>query len=74
MFEYQANTITTVLTEIWRLFWQTPTPFFGLYCSDIVLGFFIIRFMIKILCFIFVPDMTGTKDKGSQNANGGYDE
>lgn len=74
MAEYEASTIASALSTIWRLFYETPTPFFGLHCSDIVLGYFIIRFMIKILRFIFVPDMSGTKDKGSQNANGGYDE
>lgn len=70
MVEYQANTIATALSTIWRLFYETPTPFFGLHCSDIVLGYFIIKFMILVLRFIFVPDMSGGKDKGSKNANG----
>lgn len=62
--------ITNYLSDIWRIFYSTPTPFFNLTCADLVLGVFVVRFIIKVLRFIFVPDMSGSKDKGSAESKG----
>lgn len=63
-----SELITSLLSQIWRL-WSAPSPFFGLTFSQIFIGFLVIRFTIRIFRFIFVPDLSGSKDKGSDGQN-----
>lgn len=60
----QANYISFLFSQIWRIF-LVESPCFGLTYADIVIGVFILVFLIKILKSIFSPDMSGTKDNGS---------
>lgn len=69
MYSSDANTITTALAQIWRLFYETPLPYFGLHVVDLLIGVFLVRFVIRVIKFVFVPDMEGSKDKGSEGQN-----
>lgn len=68
MYQEQGQFLIDFFNQIWRIL-QVESPVFGLRYKSIVMGAFIIGFLIKILKWIFTPDMESGKDKGSENAN-----
>ena len=60
----QAQFIIDFFNDIWRIL-LVESPCFGLTYEQILLGVFIITFLIKIFKWIFTPDMDNSKDKGS---------
>lgn len=68
MYSEQGQFLIDFFNQIWRIL-QVESPVFGLRYEAIVMGAFIIGFLIKIFKWIFTPDMESGKDKGSENAN-----
>lgn len=60
----QAQFIIDFFNDIWRIL-LVESPCFGLTFAQILLGVFIITFLIKIFKWIFTPDMDNSKDSGS---------
>lgn len=64
----QGSFLAQYFAQIWRLF-QVQSPLFGLTFGQIVIGIFIVNLVARLVKFIFVPDMSGGKDKGSDGSN-----